>query len=133
MEPSPTLLADPLAPAQPKLRRRLGRPKGSKSRVMQSARVLGAHHFAFVREGLLGLDLAEAFHRYLAWCETTTDVRHVQHRRDGLLKHIIEAGRQLEARQQDSSKNPPEHLAKFDRIVGHLLQQVCDEELGRRI
>jgi hypothetical protein len=63
--------------------------------VLQGARVLGAHHFAFVRESLLGLDLAEAFHRYLAWSEPTTDVRHVQHRRDGLLKHIIEVGRRL--------------------------------------
>ena len=51
---------------------------------------MGAHHFAFLRESLLGLDLAEAFHRYLAWSETTTDVRHVQHRCDGLLEHIID-------------------------------------------
>jgi hypothetical protein len=33
MEPSPTLLTDPLVQVQPKLRRRLGRPKGSKVRV----------------------------------------------------------------------------------------------------
>ena len=57
--------------------------------MIHGARVLGVHHFAFVRESLLGLDLAEAFHRYLAWSEATTDVRHLQHRRDGLLKHII--------------------------------------------
>ena len=43
-----------------------------------------------MRESLLGLDLAEAFHRYLAWSETTTDVRHVQHRCDELLEHIID-------------------------------------------
>ena len=96
MEPSPTLLAEPLVPAQPKLRRRVGRPKGSKSRVMQGARVLGAHHFAFVRESLLGLDLAEAFHRYLAWSEATTDVRHVQHRCDELLEHIIDELKSVE-------------------------------------
>ena len=90
MEPSPTLLADPLVQVQPKLRRRLGRPKGSKERVIQGALVLGAHHFAFVRESLLELDLAEAFHRYLAWSEAITDVRHVQHRRDELLEHIID-------------------------------------------
>ena len=107
MEPSPTLLAEPLVQAQPKLRRRVGRPKGSKGRVIQGARVLGAHHFAFVRESLLGLDLAEAFHRYLARSETTTDVRHVQHRRDGLLKHIIEAGRQLDARLEPQAKITP--------------------------
>lgn len=57
---------------------------------MQGPRVLGVHHFAFVRESLLGLDLAEAFHRYLAWSEATTDVRHVQRRSDGLLEHIID-------------------------------------------
>ena len=75
---------------QPKLRRRLGRPKGSKERVIQGALVLGAHHFAFVRESLLGLNLAEAFHRYLACSETSAAVRHVQRRRDELLEHIID-------------------------------------------
>jgi hypothetical protein len=77
IEPSPTLLADPLVQAQPKLRRRVGRPKGSKSRVMQGARVLGVKHFAFVHAILSAQDLAKAFHRYMAWSETTTDLRHV--------------------------------------------------------
>jgi hypothetical protein len=49
-----------------------------------------------VRESLLGLDLAEAFHRYLAWSETTTDVRHVQHRCDELLEHIIDELKSVE-------------------------------------
>ena len=84
---------------------------------MQGARVLGAHHFAFVRESLLGLDLAEAFHRYLASSESSTDVRHVQHRRDVLLQHIIEAGRQMEAHKQDSSKNPPVNGGELDTSV----------------
>lgn len=44
--------------------------------------MLGLHHFAFVRESLLGLNLAEAFHRYLACSETSAAVRHVQRRRD---------------------------------------------------
>ena len=43
-----------------------------------------------MRESLLGLNLAEAFHRYLACRETTAAVRHVQHRRDGLLEDIID-------------------------------------------
>jgi hypothetical protein len=72
--------------------------------VLQEARNLGVHHFAFVRSSLLGLDLAEAFNRYLAWGETTTDLRHVQHRRDALLKHIIEAGRQFDATLQPQAK-----------------------------
>ena len=43
-----------------------------------------------MRGSLLGLDLAEAFHRYLACSETTAAVRHVQRRRDGLLEDIID-------------------------------------------
>ena len=58
MEPSPTLLADPLVPAPLELRRRVGRPKGSKGRVMQGPRVLGVRHFAFVLVSLWGLDWA---------------------------------------------------------------------------
>ena len=58
MEPSPNSFADPLVPAQPKLRRRVGRPKGSKGRVMHGPRVLGARHFAFVLGSLWGLDWA---------------------------------------------------------------------------
>ena len=49
----------------------------------------------------------KAFHRYLAWSETTTDVRHVQHRRDGLLKHIIKVGRRLDARLEQEAKITP--------------------------
>lgn len=77
--------------------RKPGRPKGSRAKVMQEARALGVHHFAFVRSSLLGLDLRESFERYLAWSETTTDLRYIQNRRDALLKQIIEAGRQLDA------------------------------------
>jgi site-specific recombinase XerD len=70
---------------------------GAKGRVLQEARALGVHHFAFVRSSLLGLDLGDAFHRYLAWGESTTDLRYVQNRRDALLHHIIESGRQFDA------------------------------------
>ena len=101
------VFADPLLQSPPMQRRGPGRPKGSKGRVLQEVRALGLHHFAFVRSSLLGLDLAEAFDRYLAWSETTTDLRHVQHRRDTLLKHIIQAGRQHDARLQPDSKITP--------------------------
>jgi site-specific recombinase XerD len=76
--------------------RRPGRPFGSKSRVVLDPRALGIHHFAFVRSSLLGLDLRDAFTRYLAWSETTTDLRYVQNRRDALLQQIIESGRNLD-------------------------------------
>ena len=88
----------------PVARRRPGRPLGAKARVVQDARALGIHHFAFVRSSLLGLDLREAFNRYLAWSETTTDLRYIQNRRDALLKQMIEAGRHLDATLPESSK-----------------------------
>jgi site-specific recombinase XerD len=72
--------------------------------VVQDVRSLGIHHFAFVRSSLLGLDLREAFNRYLAWSETTTDLRYIQNRRDALLKHIIEAGRHLDATLPEHSR-----------------------------
>jgi len=55
--------------------RKPGRSLGVKARVVQDARALGIIHFAFVRFSLLGLDLRDAFNRYLAWSETTTDLR----------------------------------------------------------
>ncbi len=84
--------------------RKPGRPKGSTAKVMQEARSLGVHHFAFVRSSLLGLDLAEAFNRYMAWSETTTDLRYVQNRRDALLKQVIESGRALDAKLAPQAK-----------------------------
>ena len=77
--------------------RKPGRPVGSKAQVVRDGRSLGIHHFAFVRSSLLGLDLRDAFDRYLAWGETTTDLRYIQNRRDALLKQIIEAGRHQDA------------------------------------
>jgi site-specific recombinase XerD len=84
--------------------KRRGRPPGAKAQVIRDARALGIHHFAFVRSSLWGLDLAHAFERYLAWSETTTDLRYVQNRRDALLKQIIDAGRHLNASLPDNAK-----------------------------
>jgi site-specific recombinase XerD len=84
--------------------RRPGRPLGSKARVIQDPRALGIHHFAFVRSSLLGMDLRESFERYLAWSETTTDLRYVQNRCDTLLKSIIEAGRHFDATLPEHAK-----------------------------
>ena len=64
--------------------RLLGRPPGARAQVVRDARALGIHHFAFVRSSLLGLDLADSFARYLAWSETTTDLRYVQNRHAAL-------------------------------------------------
>lgn len=96
------LPAEPLfysAPPRPR-----GRPLGAKAKVVLDPRSLGIHHFAFVRSSLLGLDLRSSFNRYLAWGETTTDLRYIQNRLDGLLKQIIEAGRHWNASQPDHAK-----------------------------
>lgn len=107
MEPQRHVFVDPLLHSAPTQRSRPGRPKGSKGKVLHEARALGVHHFAFVRSSLLGLDLAEAFNRYMVWSETTTDLRHVRHRRDALLKHIIECARQHDATLQPHAKITP--------------------------
>jgi site-specific recombinase XerD len=84
--------------------RRRGRPPGSKASVIRDPRALGTHHFSFVRSCLLGLDLAASFERYVAWSEATTDLRHVQARRDELLQDILGQGRQLDATLAESEK-----------------------------
>lgn len=86
-----------LSPPSKQIKRARGRPKGSSGPVIRDARALGVHHFAFVRCSLLGLDLAESFARYMAWCDSTSDLRHVHHLRETLLKQIIEGGRQHDA------------------------------------
>jgi len=98
----PAMQLDPLFHGAPNRKR--GRPPGSRAQVVRDTRSLGIHHFAFVRSSLLGLDLREAFNRYLAWSETTTDLRYIQNRRNALLKHIIEAGRHLDATLPASAK-----------------------------
>ena len=98
---------DPLFHAAPPARR--GRPPGAKAAVIIDPRSLGIHHFAFVRSYLLGLDQRQAFNRYLAWSETTTDLRYIHNRCDALLHQIVEAGRHWDAGQ-------PSHAR-----IGHLL------------
>src|SRR5674476_830622 len=103
-----TLVSEPAMQLDPLFHgaanRKRGRPPGARAQVVRDTRSLGIHHFAFVRSSLLGLDLRDAFTRYLAWSETTTDLRYIQNRRDALLKHIIEAGRLLDTTLPTSGK-----------------------------
>lgn len=85
------ILADVTTPRRPP-----GRPKGALGRVIAPSRRLGVHHFAFLRAGIVGVDPADAFERYLAWGETSSDPRHVQHRRAEILKLVLDAGRRLD-------------------------------------
>ncbi len=90
--------------SDPQPTRKAGRPIGSRAKIVKEVRAIGVHHFAFVRSSLLGMDLAKAFERYLAWSEPTTDLRYVQNRREALLKQIIEEGRAYDASQQGHFK-----------------------------
>jgi len=109
--------------------RKRGRPPGSKAQVIRDARALGIHHFAFVRSSLWGLDLAHSFERYLAWSETTTDLRYVQNRRDDLLKQIIDAGRHLNASLPDHAKiTDILDLLRSDRTVASAISLPTLEE-----
>ena len=87
-----------LAAPSPPPKRPRGRPRGSKAVVVRpgaDGRAVGVHHVAFLRATLLGLDLRAAFERYLAFGETTSDLRHVEARRRELLAQVVEAGRRL--------------------------------------
>jgi len=76
-------------------RRPRGRPKGSKTRVLGHTGALGVHHFAFLRSWFLGLDVRDAWQRYLAFSELNSDLRHIEHRRAELLRQVLDACHQL--------------------------------------
>lgn len=76
-------------------RRPRGRPPGARTRVLRHDGALGVHHFAFLRSWFLGLDLRHAWQRYLAFSAMSDDLRHIEHRRQALLRQVLDAGKQL--------------------------------------
>jgi site-specific recombinase XerD len=86
------LTAQPQEP-QPAPRKR-GRPPGSRAKVLAHPD-LGVHHFAFVRSWLQGLDVRWAWERYMAFCETSADLRYIERRRKEILAAAISLGHQL--------------------------------------
>src|SRR4051794_38266983 len=90
MSATETRTATATTPAtEAKARRPPGRPRGALGRVLASSRKLGVHHFAFLCAGLVGMDAADAFARYLYWGETSSDPSHVRHRRAETLKLVL--------------------------------------------
>ncbi len=90
--------ANAMPPKDPRTlaaKRARGRPKGSKTRTLRHDGALGVHHFAFLRCWFLGLDLRDAWRRYMAFAELSDDLRHVEHRRAALLGQVLDAGHQL--------------------------------------
>jgi site-specific recombinase XerD len=102
-------------------KRKRGRPSGVEVPFVRDRHALGVHHFAFVRSSLLGLDLAKSFERYMAWCDSTSDLRHVKHLRDKLLQQIIECGFQHDAT-----------LVGDDKIT-HLLHQLKEDRAAMSV
>lgn len=72
-----------------------GRPRGARTRVLRHAGALGMHHFAFLRSWFLRLDEREAWRRYMAFAELSSDPRHIKRRRADLLRQVLDAGHQL--------------------------------------
>jgi hypothetical protein len=88
-----TLPSADTPPAPPTPRKR-GRPPGSRAKVLAHPD-LGIHHFAFVRSWLQGLDVRWAWERYMAFCETSADLRYIERRRKEILAAAISLGHQL--------------------------------------
>lgn len=59
-------------------------------------RVLGTHHFAFLRSWFQRLDLREAWQRYMAFSEPGHDLRRIERRRAELLRQVLDAGHQID-------------------------------------
>jgi site-specific recombinase XerD len=62
---------------------------------MRSRQALGTQHFAFLRAWVQGLDLKAAWDRYLAFAESSSDLRHVERRRSALLAQVLQDGHQI--------------------------------------
>lgn len=52
-------------------------------------------HFAFLRAWVQGLDLKAAWDRYLAFAESSSDLRHVERRRGELMAQVLQDGHQI--------------------------------------
>lgn len=86
------------------VRRGRGRPRGATSAVVREVRALGLHHVAFLRACLLGMDARDAFERYVAFGETSTDLRHVQACRRDWTARLLAAARRLDATLPDGQR-----------------------------
>lgn len=86
--PSPAALR----PAASVPGKRRGRPLGARSKVLADGRALGAHHIAFLRAGLQGLDLRPAWQRYMAFVVEASDLRVMESTRAALWRAVLAQG-----------------------------------------
>jgi len=88
--------------------RRRGRPPGGKTAVLRDARVMGRHHFAFLRAVVQGLDMKTAWLRYMAFGAASDDLRHIAHEHAALWRTLQAAAVQI-----DRSLPPEQRLGRL--------------------
>jgi site-specific recombinase XerD len=79
----------PMQVVEPPSKSSAGRPRGSRTRVLREQQALGVHHFAFLRSWMQGLDLRQAWQRYMAFGEVNADPRHMERLRAALLQRVL--------------------------------------------
>jgi site-specific recombinase XerD len=73
-----------------------GRPAGAKSRVLARGRDIGHHQIAFLRAWFQGIDLHQAWQRYLSFAGGSADLRVIERTRSELLDELLAAGHQAD-------------------------------------
>jgi site-specific recombinase XerD len=88
-----TPVVDAMTPSTP-IRR--GRPPGARSKVLADGRAIGAHHIAFLRALLQGLELRAAWRRYMAFVVDAHDLRVMESTHAAVLRAVLAAGHAAE-------------------------------------
>lgn len=94
--------------------RKPGRPRGARTRVLREGQALGRHHFAFLRSWLQGLDMRQAWERYLGFGELSTDRRYIERQRAALLRQVLR-----EAQALDASLAPEQRISAELALLAH--------------
>lgn len=80
-----------------------GRPKGAVTNDFRRI-TLGVCHFAFLRAWINGVDLHQAWDRYLAFEGSSSDERHIKAVRERLYSQVVSDGHALNAKLSDEHK-----------------------------
>lgn len=80
-----------------------GRPKGAVTNDFRRI-ALGVCHFAFLRAWINGVDLHQAWDRYLAYEGSSSDERHIKAVRERLYSQVVSDGHALNAQLGDEHK-----------------------------
>ena len=78
-----------MQPVEPLLKSAAGRPRGARTQVLREQQPLGVHHFAFLRGCLQGLDVRQAWDRYLAFGELSDHPRRIERQRSALMQRVL--------------------------------------------